>query len=80
MGGGRGTTHGRRAVSLGKLLKFPKRKTPLERNQDELERALIERTLRYKELAHARQRWIDADNAVHELRMERLGLVNEELG
>jgi serine protease inhibitor len=60
---------------MGAVLKFPKRKTALELNQDELERATVERSHRYRELAEARQRWINADNAVHELQMERQRLL-----
>ena len=60
---------------MGAVLKFPKRKTALELNQDELERATVERSKDYRALAEARQRWIASDNAVHELQMERQRLL-----
>lgn len=60
---------------MASILKFPRRKTLLELNQDELERATVERSQRYREMAEARQRWVNADNAVHELQMERRALM-----
>jgi hypothetical protein len=62
---------------MGAVLKFPKRKTLLELNQDELERATLD-VLRFnREIEEGRRKRKDAMNAVHELQMERQRLLRE---
>jgi flagellar biosynthesis chaperone FliJ len=60
------------------VLKFPKRKTLLELNQDELERATVEFSLANRAVMEARRKLRDISNALNELYRERASLLSKE--
>jgi exonuclease VII small subunit len=63
---------------MGAVLKFPKRKTALELNQDELERATVEFSLANRAVMEARRKLRDVSNALSELYRERAALLTRE--
>lgn len=54
------------------------RRSLLDLNADELERALVRRSECYRLMQEARRRWMDADDQVHELNAERAKLLAAE--
>jgi len=64
-------------VSLARVLRFPKRKSLLDLNQDEIDRATVEFIEANKAVEVARRRRKHALDAIAELRVERERLVRE---
>jgi exonuclease VII small subunit len=58
-------------------LKVPHRKTLLELNQDELERATVEFSLANRAVNEAKRKLRDVSNALSELYTERSNLLNK---
>ena len=63
---------------MASVLRFRLRRSLLDKNADEIERALVRRSQLYREWQEKRRLWEQEDDAVHQLREEREGLLIRE--